>query len=156
MHINIVAVGDKAPPWVDAGVSEYLSRMPHECTVKLITVTTTKRSKNTSVSQAQQREQDLLLKHTPNKSYRIALDEHGKTWQTTELAAKMQTWLEISPMVTLYIGGPDGFSKDFLKQVDLVLSLSPLTMPHMLARLVLVEQLYRAWTVIQGHPYHRA
>ena len=155
MQINIVAVGDKAPTWVDAGVAEYLSRMPHECTVKLKTVATTKRSKNISISQAQQREQDLLIKYTPSKSYRIALDEHGKTWQTTELAEKMQTWLETSPIVTLYVGGPDGFSKDFLRQVDLVLSMSSFTMPHMLARLVLVEQLYRAWTVIQGHPYHR-
>lgn len=155
MQINIIAVGDRVPNWVDTGVAEYLSRMPHECSVKLKTVATTKRSKNISVSQAQQREQALLLKHTSNKSYRVALDEHGKTWQTTELAAKMQVWLETNPIVTLYIGGPDGFSKDFLKQVDLVLSLSSLTMPHMLARLVLVEQLYRAWTVIQGHPYHR-
>lgn len=155
MQINIIAVGEKAPNWVDAGVAEYLSRMPHECTVKLITVATTKRSKNSSIAQAQQREQDLLLKNTPKKSYRVALDEHGKTLKTTALAEKMKTWLETCPIVTLYIGGPDGFSEEFLKQVDLVLSLSLLTMPHMLARLVLVEQLYRSWTVIQGHPYHR-
>jgi len=155
VQINIVAVGSKAPSWIDAGVTEYLSRMPHECSVTLKTVAVTKRSKNISVSQAQQREQDLLIKNTPNQSYLIALDEHGKTWETAELAAKMQIWLESNPIVTFYIGGPDGFSKDFLKHVDLVLSLSSLTMPHMLARLVLVEQLYRAWTVIQGHPYHR-
>lgn len=155
MQINIVAVGDKAPTWIDAGVSEYLSRMPRECSVKLKTVATTKRSKNISISKLQQSEQELLLKNTPNKSYRIALDEQGKTWKTKELAAKMQSWSESNPMVTVYIGGPDGFNKEFLQQVDLVLSLSSLTMPHMLARLVLVEQLYRAWTVMQGHPYHR-
>jgi len=155
VQINILAVGDKSPSWVEAGVRDYLSRMPHECTVHLKTVATTKRSKNISIPQAQQREQDLLVKNTPNNSYRIALDEHGKTWDTKTLATKMKSWLQDYPLVTIYIGGPDGFTKDFLTKVDLVLSLSLLTMPHMLARLVLVEQLYRAWTVTQGHPYHR-
>lgn len=155
MLIYVVAVGDKSPTWVESGVTEYLSRMPHECKVKLVTVSTTKRAKNISISQAQEREQALLLKNTPNNSYRIALDEHGKAWTTTELASKLEAWMQSFPVVTLYIGGPDGFTPDFLNQVDLVMSLSLITMPHMLVRLVLVEQLYRAWTVIQGHPYHR-
>lgn len=155
MNLYIVAVGEKSPSWVELGVSEYLSRMPHECKVKLMTVATTKRTKNISIPQAQEREQALLIKSTPNNSLRIALDEHGKTWSTMTLAAKLEGWLQEIPAVTLYIGGPDGFTSDFLKQVDMVWSLSSLTMPHMLVRLVLVEQLYRAWTVIQGHPYHR-
>jgi len=155
VQINILAVGDKPPSWVEEGVTEYVSRMPRECTVKLKIVATTKRSKNISIPKAQQQEQTLLLKGTPSNSYRIALDEHGRTWDTAKLAAKMQIWLQDNPLVTIYIGGPDGFSKDFLEKVDLVLSLSPLTMPHMLARLVLAEQLYRVWTVTQGHPYHR-
>ena len=155
MQINVVAVGDKSPAWVEAGVVGYLSRMPHECKVKLITVAMTKRAKNISISQAQEREQALLLKNTPNNSLRIALDEHGKTWTTIVLASKLEAWLQNTPIVTIYIGGPDGFTPDFLDRVDLILSLSSLTMPHMLVRLVLVEQLYRAWTVIQGHPYHR-
>lgn len=155
MRIYVLAVGDKSPAWVEEGVAEYLSRMPHECKVKLLTVAATKRAKNTSILQAQEREQALLLKNTPNNSFRVALDEHGKAWTTTALASKLETWMQNTPIVTLYIGGPDGFTVDFLNQVDLVLSLSSLTMPHMLVRLVLVEQLYRAWTVIQGHPYHR-
>ncbi|MGH1537533.1 MAG: 23S rRNA (pseudouridine(1915)-N(3))-methyltransferase RlmH [Gammaproteobacteria bacterium] len=155
MQIYLLAVGDKSPTWVEAGVSEYISRMPHECKVKLITVATTKRAKNISTVQAQEREQELLLKHTPNNSFRIALDEQGKSWTTATLASKLAAWMHTTPVITLYVGGPDGFTANFLAQVDLVLSLSPLTMPHMLARLVMVEQLYRAWTVIQGHPYHR-
>ncbi len=155
MQIYVLAVGDKSPTWVEEGVVEYLSRMPHECKVKLITVATTKRAKNISIPQAQEREQALLLKNTPNNSLRIALDEHGKTWTTTVLASKLEAWLQNTPVVTIYIGGPDGFTPDFLDRVNMVLSLSSLTMPHMLVRLVLVEQLYRAWTVIQGHPYHR-
>ena len=155
MQIYILAVGNKSPAWVEAGVAEYLSRMTHECKVKLLTVATTKRAKNISIPQAQEREQALLLKNTPNNSFRVALDEHGKAWTTTVLALKLAEWMQNTSVVTLYIGGPDGFTADFLDQVDLVLSLSSLTMPHMLVRLVIVEQLYRAWTVIQGHTYHR-
>ena len=155
MQISILAVGDKSPSWVEAGVKEYVARMPRECSVKVITVATTKRVKNISIEQAQQCEQDLLLKASPKSSYRIALDEHGKPWNTMQLADKLQAWMQDSPNVTLYIGGPDGFTKDFLQQVDFVWSLSLLTMPHMLVRLLLVEQIYRAWTVTQGHPYHR-
>ena len=155
MQINVLAVGDKAPSWVDSGVNEYLARMPHECSVKIITVATTKRTKNISISKAQECEQDLLLKASPKNSYRIALDEQGVTWSTIKLATKLEAWLQNTPVVSLYIGGPDGFTDDFLDQVDVVWSLSALTMPHMLVRLVLVEQLYRAWTVIQKHPYHR-
>ncbi len=155
MQIYILAVGGKSPAWVESGVAEYLLRMPHGCKVKLVTVATTKRVKNISIPQAQEREQDLLLKNTPNNSLRIALDEHGKTWTTAVLASKLASWLQNTPVVTIYIGGPDGFTPDFLNRVDMVLSLSSLTMPHMLVRLVLVEQLYRAWTITQGHPYHR-
>ncbi|MEJ2114557.1 MAG: 23S rRNA (pseudouridine(1915)-N(3))-methyltransferase RlmH, partial [Gammaproteobacteria bacterium] len=150
MQINILAVGEKSPSWVMEGVSEYTSRMPHECKVKLVTVSTTKRAKNISILQAQEREQALLLKHTPRNSYRVALDEHGKSLSTSDLASKLESWIQNTPVLALYIGGPDGFTSDFLEQVDIVLSLSSLTMPHMLARLVVVEQLYRAWTVIQG------
>ena len=155
MQINIIAVGNKPPSWVESGVAEYISRMPRECSVNLKTVATTKRSKNSSITQAQQREQELLLKNTSSSSYQIALDENGETWTTATLATKLEAWLQNAPEVTFYIGGPDGFTEDFFNQVDLVLSMSLLTLPHMLVRLVLVEQLYRAWTVIQGHPYHR-
>jgi len=155
MQIYVIAVGNKAPGWVESGVNEYLARMPRECNVRLITVATTKRSKNISIAQAQEREQEKLIKVTPDHCYRIALDEKGVVWSTHKLAKKLEAWLQNTPAVTLYIGGPDGFTATFLDNVDLVLSVSALTMPHMLVRLVLVEQLYRAWAVINGHPYHR-
>ena len=155
MQINIVAVGEKAPGWVEEGMNQYLARMPRECTVKIMTVATTKRVKNISISQAQRHEQDLLLKTGSKSSYSIALDESGVSWNTAKLADNLKIWLQNRPVVNLYIGGPDGFTKDFLEQVDVVWSLSALTMPHMLVRLILVEQLYRAWTILQGHPYHR-
>ena len=155
MQIYIIAVGDKTPSWVEQGVNEYITRMPRECSINIVTVATTKRAKNISIPQAQQREQELLLKVSPKNSFRVALDENGKSWSTLDLANKLQSWMQHSPNVILYIGGPDGFTQDFLEKVDLVWSLSLLTMPHMLVRLLLVEQIYRAWTVTQGHPYHR-
>ena len=155
MHINILAVGEKAPHWVEVGINNYLSRMPHECSVKFTTVASTKRMKNISILQAQQREESLLIKASSKNSYRIALDEKGVNWNTKILANNLKEWLQREPTVNLYIGGPDGFTNEFRNQVDVVWSLSALTMPHMLVRLIVAEQLYRAWTVIQGHPYHR-
>ncbi len=155
MQVNVVAVGEKSPSWVDAGVNQYLARMPHECKVKVITIAATKRSKNQSIEQAKKLEQELLLKHTPKNSLRIALDEHGETWTTPVLAKKLHKWMQTTANVTIYIGGPDGLAKDLMAQVDIVWSLSSLTMPHMLVRVMLIEQLYRAWTILHGHPYHR-
>ena len=155
MQIYVLAVGDKPPSWIEAGVNQYIERMPRECNVQINTIATAKRSKSQAIKQAQEQEQELLLKHTPNDSLRIALGEHGKSWTTLVLAERLENWLQNFPVVTLYIGGPDGFTQDFLDQADFVWSLSTLTMPHMLVRVLLVEQLYRAWTIIQGHPYHR-
>lgn len=155
VQLYILAVGEKAPSWIDAGVNQYISRMPQECKIKVITTATVKRSKNQTIEQAKTREQELLIRHTPENSLRIALDEHGASWTTTKLANKLNQWMQSQPIVTLYIGGPDGLTKEFLTQTDFVWSLSSLTLPHMLVRVLLVEQLYRAWTIIQGHPYHR-
>ena len=155
MQVYILAVGEKPPSWIESGVHQYLTRMPKECRVKIITIANVKRSKSQSTEQLKLREQELLIKHTPKNSLRIALDEHGELWTTTDLANKLSQWMQSVPDVTLYIGGPDGLTKEFLAQTDFIWSLSSLTMPHMLVRVLLVEQLYRAWTINQGHPYHR-
>ena len=155
MQIYIIAVGEKPPAWVEAGVSQYIDRMPRECKVQIKTISTSKRSKSQTILQAQAQEHELFIKHTPSNSLRIALDEHGQSWTTRLLADKFKNWLQYSPVVTFYIGGPDGISKEFLYHADLVWSLSFLTMSHMLARVMLAEQLYRACTIVKGHPYHR-
>jgi len=155
VQIYILAVGERLPSWIEAGVDHYITRMPRECKVQIITNAAVKRSKNRTIKQAQAREQELLIKSTPGNSLRIALDEHGEPWTTSLLAKKIEQWLQFSPVVTFYIGGADGFTKEFLNQADFVWSISSLTMPHMLVRVLLVEQLYRAWTIVQGHPYHR-
>ena len=155
MRFNILAVGEKSPSWIEAGVNQYLSRMPRECKVEIKTIAAIKRSKNITIEQTKEHEQEVLIKHTPTNSFRIALDERGESWSTKYLAEQFQQWMQFVPCVTLYIGGPDGFTQKFLEQSDKVWSLSSLTMPHLLVRIMLVEQLYRAWTITQGHPYHR-
>ena len=142
----------KTPRWVELGINEYLTRMPHECSVKITTVASTKRVKNISILQVQQREENLLIKASSKNSYRIALDEKGVNWSTKILANNLKEWLQHRPTVNLYIGGPDGFTDDFRNQVDAVWSLSTLTLPHMLVRLVVVEQLYRAWDCYSRSP----
>lgn len=155
MRIDIIAVGEKCPVWIEQGVNEYINRMPNACKVSLKSVALAKRLRNKNIKQAQQQEEERLIKLTSENSLRIALDEHGNLWSTDQLANKIRDWLQTSPTVSIYIGGPDGFTAEFLQQVDLVWSLSNLTMPHMLVRILLVEQIYRAWSMNQGHPYHR-
>ena len=155
MQFYILAVGEKAPLWVDDGVNLYLSRMPYECKIEFIKIPTSKRSKNQPIEKAKIQEQEQLISHTPKNCLKVALDEKGELWTTINLANKLNQWLQFTPVVTFYIGGPDGFTQEFLAKADHVWSLSALTIPHMLVRVLLVEQLYRAWTVNQGHPYHR-
>ena len=155
MQINILAVGDRSPSWVEAGVNQYIARMPRECSIEITPVAVAKRTKNQTLAQARAREQQLLIRRTSNNSVRVALDERGQSWTTVALAEKLRKWLQSSPILTFYIGGPDGFNAEFLRQANLTWSVSSLTLPHMLVRVLLVEQLYRAWRIIQGHPYHR-
>ncbi len=155
MQVFIIAVGGKSPAWIETGILEYLKRMPRECQVQIVSIPIAKRTKNKTIKQVQAKEQELLIKHTPKNSYRIALDELGKSWTTIILAEKLNTWMQSKPNVTFYIGGPDGFSPEFLDNVNLVWSISSLTLPHMLVRILLAEQIYRAWSITQKHPYHR-
>ncbi len=156
MQIFILTAGEKTLSWIESGVNQYIARMPGECKIKILTLATGRRAKNQTIKQIQMREQELLIRNTPKNSLRIALDERGEQWSTGRLAIKLRHWLQSSPVVTFYIGGPDGLTEEFLDQADAVWSVSALTLPHMLVRVLLVEQLYRAWTIIQGHPYHRA
>lgn len=155
MHIYIIAVGEKSPAWIETGIGEYIKRMPRECQVQMVSIPLSRRSKNKTIKQIQIDEQEKLIKHTPKNSYRVALDESGQSWTTILLAEKVKDWMQSIPIITFYIGGPDGFTEEFLEKVDFVWSLSSLTLPHMLVRVMLVEQLYRAWTVVKGYPYHR-
>ncbi|MCH9671946.1 MAG: 23S rRNA (pseudouridine(1915)-N(3))-methyltransferase RlmH [Gammaproteobacteria bacterium] len=155
MKIHLIAIGQKPPGWVVQGLEQYTKRMPDSCRVELIEVAAPKRTKSQSIEKLKAVEGERLLNAVPASSMVIALDEHGKMWRTMELANKLDGWQQDGRDVSLLVGGADGLSAPCLERAELRWSLSAMTLPHALVRIVVAEQLYRAWSVLQGHPYHR-
>ncbi len=155
MQINIIAVGTKQPDWIEFGVKEYLKRLPKEFNSRIIEIPTAKRSKTTHIERAIAEEGEHMLSVIPKDSFVIALDERGKQWTTASLANELAKWQLEQTAISFLIGGPDGLAQPCRERAHQQWSLSLLTLPHGLVRIVLVEQLYRAWSIIQQHPYHR-
>ncbi len=143
------------PNWVTQGVDEYLRRMPKECQVKFIELPLGQRAKSKNIKQAMQQEEKSILAAIPAKAEVIALDVTGRNWSTEVLSEKMQDWMQSGKDVALLIGGPDGMTQACLDKAQEKWSLSSLTLPHPLVRIVLAEQLYRALMIIKNHPYHK-
>lgn len=148
VRISILAVGTRMQDWVQTGYRTYSERLPGHIKIELQEIPVGGR--------AGRAEDELLLKHAAAADVTIALDETGQIWSSVQLAEQMTDWLQFSPHIALMIGGPDGLSERCKQRAQTLWSLSKLTLPHGLVRVVLVEQLYRAWTILQGHPYHRA
>jgi 23S rRNA (pseudouridine1915-N3)-methyltransferase len=142
------------PDWVEKACAEYLKRMPRETSVEIIEIKPDKRASGKTPEVVQESEASRILE-AAGKDLLIVLDEHGQEVTTTQLAQRMENWLAGGRDVALVIGGADGLHASLKKKADWLWSLSKLTMPHGMVRIVLAEQLYRAWTVIQNHPYHR-
>jgi 23S rRNA (pseudouridine1915-N3)-methyltransferase len=155
MKITIVAVGHRQPAWADQAVSDYLARFPADFSVTLKEVKPEPRS-GAPVERLLAAEADRLRAAIPAGSVIVALDERGKDWSTTQLADAIGKWRDASDPVSFVIGGPDGLAADIKRSARALLRLSSLTLPHALARVLLAEQLYRAWSLLAGHPYHRA
>ena len=156
MQIHLLAVGNKMPAWVKQGYEEYANRMPPHCRVILKEIVPEKRGKNTNASELQQREAEKIRQAIPAGCRIVALDGLGKIWSTEKLAERLEGWMMQGPDVALIIGGPDGLTRELIRQVDEHWSLSNLTFPHPMVRVIVAEQLYRAWTITENHPYHRA
>ena len=156
MQINLIAVGTRMPDWVDAGYREYARRLPHECCLKLTEVPLGQRSKAQPVKRAMNEEGKRMLAATTEKQHVVALDIQGRGWSTEDLAGQLRDWMQSGRDVSLLVGGPDGLTAECLERARQHWSLSPLTLPHPLVRVLLAEQLYRAWTLLCGHPYHRS
>jgi 23S rRNA (pseudouridine1915-N3)-methyltransferase len=156
MHIHLIAVGTRMSSWISQGYEDYARRLPRECTLRLVEIPSGRRSRTQPAAQAVEMESRRMLAAIPEHSLVVALDLGGSAWDTPALAARMQEWLQTGRDIVLLVGGPDGLSGDCLRRADLRWSLSALTLPHALVRVVLAEQLYRAWTIISGHPYHRS
>jgi len=142
------------PDWVESACSEYLKRMPREASVEIIEIKPDKRASGKNAEVVQEAEAKRILE-AAGKDYLIALDERGQEVTTVQLAARMETWLTSGRDIALVIGGADGLHASVKSRADWLWGLSKLTLPHGMVRVLLAEQLYRAWTVIQHHPYHR-
>jgi 23S rRNA (pseudouridine1915-N3)-methyltransferase len=156
MDINLIAVGTRMPAWVQDGYNEYARRLPRECSLRLAEVSLGKRTRSRPVEGAVAEEGKRMLASLSPGDRVIALDVKGRNWSTEQLADQLQSWMQEGRDVSLLVGGPDGLSASCLELAEHRWSLSPLTLPHPLVRILLAEQLYRAWTVTTGHPYHRS
>ncbi|MDZ7804139.1 23S rRNA (pseudouridine(1915)-N(3))-methyltransferase RlmH [Thiohalophilus sp.] len=155
MQIHLLAVGSKMPGWVQDGYAEYARRMPPECRLNLVEVPLAKRGKTSAVEQLKQQEGEKLLAAVPKSASLWALDSQGQSWSTAQLAGQLSDWLQGGQDIALMIGGPDGLAPDCLQQASGRWSLSPLTLPHPLVRIIVAEQLYRAMSILKHHPYHK-
>ncbi len=154
MKLRIISVGHKMPDWVETACAEYTKRMPRELSLEIVEIKPEKRAAGNSTENVQELEAKRILE-VAGKDYLIACDEHGKELTTMQLAEKTQFWQSLGRNVSLVIGSADGLHPDLKKQANWLWSLSKLTLPHAFVRVLLCEQLYRAYSIIQKHPYHR-
>ena len=155
MELRVIAVGSRMPAWVEQGCREYSKRLPRELRLEWVEVPLGSRQKSSTVERAVATEDSAMLARIPTGSRVVALDIPGRPWSTEQLARQMEDWRMDGRTVCFLIGGPDGIGPASRDRADASWSLSPLTLPHPLVKVVLVEQLYRAWSLGQGHPYHR-
>jgi len=155
MKIKLIAVGHKMPQWVDQAFQTYAQRLPKDCQLELIEISAAKRSKNQLANKWCEQEGELILKAISASDWVVALEVNGASWTTEKLAKQIENWQGKGCNIALLVGGPDGLSQACLKRAQQTWSLSALTFPHPLVRVVLAEAIYRAWSVTVNHPYHR-
>jgi 23S rRNA (pseudouridine1915-N3)-methyltransferase len=156
MRLRLICVGQKMPDWVSAGYLDYARRMPPELSLELVEIAMAHRGKNPDIPRLMQRESDAILAATQPKDRVVALEVGGRPWSTEKLAAQLESWQQDGRDVDFLVGGPDGLADACRQRAGQQWSLSSLTLPHPLVRIVLAEQLYRAWSITRNHPYHRA
>lgn len=155
MRINLIAVGKRSPAWVENSFREYSKRLPRELAVNLIEISPAAQSSKNSTESKIKKEIKLIQSAIPKNNLVIALDEHGKLFSSKQLAIKIDNYMQQGQEISIIIGGADGLGDNFKKYVDEIWSLSKMTLPHALVKIIIIEQIYRAWTIINNHPYHR-
>lgn len=169
MAVKCLAVGRNMPSWVKEAYSDYNKRLPPEFALDLVEIRPEHRNKESSPSERSlgiqklssatlqiiDKEGQKILAAIPPQHLVIALDERGQAWNTLQLAEHLKNWRENQDKLCLIIGGPDGLSNAVRERADRIWSLSPLTLPHPLVRVIIAEQIYRAWSILTNHPYHR-
>lgn len=156
MRFRLVAAGTRLPEWVNTGFQHYAARMPRECSLELTEIALGARGKSQNPARAVADEEKRMLALPRAGDVVVAMEVTGRQFDSEALAVRMQEWFASGGDVLFMIGGPDGLGDDCRKRAALQWSLSALTLPHGLVRIVLAEQLYRAWSIIRNHPYHRA
>jgi len=155
MKLTLYAVGTKMPAWVTQGFSEYSRRFPRDLSFNLVEINAGKRGKNADISRILDKEGEQLLNAIPKGSRIVTLEVEGKPWTTPQLANELERWQLDGRDVALLVGGPEGLSPACIKASEQKWSLSALTLPHPMVRILIAESLYRAWSVNTNHPYHR-
>ena len=155
MQLIVAAVGHKMPAWIDTGFQEYAKRMPPDCRLVLKEIKPVERANNKSAESVMAQERTRIEAVLPKAGRVIALDEHGEHMTTAQLSQQLSIWQQHGGDVTFVIGGADGLDAEFKQNADSLLRLSSMTLPHGLVRVILAEQLYRAWSILRNHPYHR-
>lgn len=156
MQLIIAAVGHKMPAWISEGYEEYARRMPPELRLQLKEIKPVERSGSKTAAAAMALERERIEAVIPKGARRIALDEHGRDLTSMQLSQLLEQWQQDGRDVTFVVGGADGLDPQFKSQADMLVRISSLTLPHGMVRVLLAEQLYRAWSITQHHPYHRA
>ena len=155
MKIELIAAGTKPPRWIHEGFETYQKRIKGDCQLTLKEFSIAKRHKSGAIAQYHQEEERLIRDQLQPRALMVALDKSGRSFSTETLAASMASWMQEYPVVQCLIGGPDGLAPQLINDAGLTLSFSPMTFPHFLMRVLFAEQLYRAWSVVHMHPYHK-
>ena len=155
VKMHLLAVGTRMPGWVATAFEEYARRMPRECSIELREIPPAHRGKNGNADRYKADEAQRILSVLPRGAHLVVLDERGKSWTTKQLSRQLDDWMHSGHDLALVVGGPDGLDPSLMQQAQQKWSISPLTLPHPMVRVLLAEQLYRAMTILQGHPYHR-
>lgn len=155
MRMHVLAVGTRMPTWVDAGFDDYAQRFPAHCRLELREIAAVRRGKNADLARIAETEAERLIDQIPERAHVVALERSGRVRSTDDLAAALRTWLGRESDIAFLIGGPEGLAPSCMKRAHEVWSLSALTLPHALARVLLAEQLYRAYSLVHNLPYHR-
>ncbi|MFW6345856.1 MAG: 23S rRNA (pseudouridine(1915)-N(3))-methyltransferase RlmH [Halomonas sp.] len=155
MRVRLLAVGTRLPAWVNQGVEEYRKRLPRDFALEVEEIAPGQRGKNADIPRAMALEAERIRARLRGDEQVVALEVGGRPWSTEQLAEQAENWRLAGRDVALLVGGPDGLEPGLSAAADQHWSLSPLTLPHPLVRILLAEQLYRAWTLMVGHPYHR-
>ena len=156
LRLELISASNRQPGWVDEGAEDYAKRLRGRCTLEIKTVPLARRTAAVPVERAIQDEGTRMLAAVPAGAHVVALLETGKPWSTQELASKLEGWMQRGAPVYLLVGGPDGLSPACTGRANERWSLSNLTLPHGLVRVIAAEALYRAWSLLENHPYHRA